>query len=127
MKHYYSPSTRGFYNTDFHIAPPADAVEITQEQYDALFAAQNAGQVIVPDTDGNPIAIDYVPTPEEAADILVGTAILALEASDDVYIRCGKAGVVWPESWQTYCLALRQVVVGTLTTLPTRPAYPAGT
>jgi len=45
-------------------------------------------------------------------------------------IRCVAAGIAVPAAWKTYVQALRAIANGTdttSTTLPTRPAYPAGT
>jgi len=55
----------------------------------------------------------------------------ALDKTDIVAIRCVKSGVSFPKEWQAYCAALRAIVSaasGDATqSLPTRPAYPAGT
>lgn len=32
-----------------------------------------------------------------------------LDKSDQVFIRCGKAGVAWPAEWQAWTTALRQI------------------
>lgn len=45
MSRFYSPSTRGFYGL-FGVAPPPDAIEISDDQHAALMAAQAAGKVI---------------------------------------------------------------------------------
>lgn len=60
---------------------------------------------------------------------LVNGAKLALASTDTTYIRCAKAGVVWPPEWQTYVVALRAIVnnPSSVTTLPTPPSYPSGT
>ena len=62
-----------------------------------------------------------------ATSSLRAQAQAALDANDRVAIRCTKAGVVYPAAWLAYDLALRAVVAGTSATLPTAPAYPAGT
>jgi hypothetical protein len=58
-------------------------------------------------------------------------AQVALDKSDMTSTRCFKAGVAFPADWQTYCVALRAIVNGTAspmpTALPALPAYPAGT
>jgi len=55
----------------------------------------------------------------------------ALYETDNVAIRCFKAGIPFPSAWQTYTLALRALYVQTsgdnTLPLPTKPAYPAGT
>lgn len=56
---YFSKITGGFYVDSIHgAAIPDDAIEITTEQHAALIAAQSAGQRIVADADGHPIAVD---------------------------------------------------------------------
>lgn len=63
---FYSKSTSGFYAAQIHgDSIPEDAVEITADQHAALLAAQSAGQVIVGDTDGNPITVDPVTLPPQ--------------------------------------------------------------
>jgi hypothetical protein len=56
----YSPSTKGFYsnNIDYGEGLPADVIEIGDDQHAALLAAQAAGHVIMPSTEGAPVAID---------------------------------------------------------------------
>lgn len=61
---------------------------------------------------------------------LQASAATALDATDMVCLRCYKAGVAFPAAWQTYTTELRAIVNGTdttSTTLPSQPAYPAGT
>lgn len=48
MKIYYSASQNGFFHDDIHETTPEDAVEITQERYDELKAAELAGKEIRP-------------------------------------------------------------------------------
>jgi hypothetical protein len=56
---FYSQETRGFYDLTFHPYDlPGSLVEVTREQHAALMAAQADGKEIVPDMDGNPIAVD---------------------------------------------------------------------
>jgi hypothetical protein len=61
---------------------------------------------------------------------LQSDARTVLDVTDLVAFRCFKAGVPYPAEWQSYTLALRSIVNGTDTTstsLPSKPAYPAGT
>lgn len=54
----YSKSTGGFYDAAIHGTNiPADAVEVSDQAYAALIAAQSTGMVITADADGNPIAV----------------------------------------------------------------------
>lgn len=83
---------------------------------------------LVPITDAEADAIrNPQPTQEQIHAELVASAKSALNNTDMVCLRCYKAGVPFPADWQTYTANLRAVVNGTLTTLPTQPAYPAGT
>jgi len=58
---------------------------------------------------------------------LKAQAQAALDSSDMTALRCVKAGVAFPEEWQTYVTALRDIVSSGTGTIPDRPAYPAGT
>lgn len=50
-----------------------------------------------------------------------------LKKSDITVLRCFSAGISLPAEWQQYRINLRGVIDGTITTLPTTPAYPQGT
>ena len=64
MTKFYSKSTGGFYDLDFHVeAIPSDAVEITDESYADLLAGQSTGKVIAADANGAPVLADRAPTP----------------------------------------------------------------
>jgi hypothetical protein len=67
MAKFYSKTTRGFYDDTLHQTLPSDAVAVTDATYNALFVAQESGQQIVPDTNGNPIAVAVTPTPAQLA------------------------------------------------------------
>ena len=58
---------------------------------------------------------------------LVDQARAALTISDKVATRCLKAGVTYPSEWQSYDAALRDIVNTASGSLPSQPAYPAGT
>ena len=62
MTIYYSPSTRGFYNTEMHPAVPGDAVEISDAVHSALMAGQVLGKVITPGAGGYPELVDPPPS-----------------------------------------------------------------
>lgn len=75
-------------------------------------------------------ATQPAPITQSAGAVLKQQAQAALNATDLVCLRCYKSGVAYPTDWQTYTTALRAIVNGsdtTSTTLPTQPAYPAGT
>lgn len=58
-------------------------------------------------------------------------ARIALDASDVTMLRCLENAVSVPSEWVVYRKALREIVSSTTgdatQSLPTRPAYPAGT
>lgn len=80
MKMYYSKSTGGFYSPEIHgDRMPSDAAKITTATYNSLLAAQSNGKSIVPDENGNPIAVGPVAeTPEQiiAKKIAEGDALI---------------------------------------------------
>ena len=58
----FSPSTHGFYSDEIHgTAIPADAVEITDEEWLSLLDGQVSGKRIVVGQSGNPIIQDQNP------------------------------------------------------------------
>ena len=66
---FYSKSTGGFYDREIHGDNiPADAVEITVEEHQALLEGQSQGKVIVADENGYPILQD--PPPPTAEQIM---------------------------------------------------------
>lgn len=103
------------------------SVEVTDEEYAALFDAQAQGKQIVRGQDGAPVAADPAPTWAEVQ----RAALRALTASDRVATRCIKAGVPYPSEWRQYDASLRAIVADAKgdpsTGLPTAPSYPAGT
>jgi len=56
MTLYYSASKSGFYDDEIHTTIPADSVEITREEHQALLTAQSEGQVICAGEGGRPTA-----------------------------------------------------------------------
>lgn len=60
---FYSKSTRGFYDPQLHGSNiPSDCVEVSLQDYDALFAGQSEGKDIVPNADGYPVLVERVKT-----------------------------------------------------------------
>lgn len=60
-KMFYSATTKGFYDPAIHGNNiPADAVEITTEEYTDLLDGQVGGKQIVPDENGRPILVNPV-------------------------------------------------------------------
>ncbi|HEM7536323.1 TPA: tail fiber assembly protein [Enterobacter roggenkampii] len=63
-KYFYSPGTRGFYQSDIHTVIPDDAIEINVDEYHQLLDGQQKGMEIAPGAGGRPVltepVIDYV-------------------------------------------------------------------
>jgi len=59
MTKFYSPQTGGFYSPDIHHKDsiPADAFELTDEQWQELLNQQSQGMEIRPGTHGGPVAV----------------------------------------------------------------------
>ena len=65
---FYAKSTNGFYNREIHGgAIPADAVEITHDEWTALLDGQSKGKVISADASGLPVLTDPPPAPAPRA------------------------------------------------------------
>ena len=77
-KHYYSPSTRGFYVEDVTPVIPPDAAAITEAEYGELLAGQTAGGAIV-FADGRPSLSR--PTAARTRNAEIAAQIAALEAT----------------------------------------------
>lgn len=89
----YSAQEKAFYDPAIHGANiPADAVEITREQHQALLAGQAAGQVITSGENGAPVLADPpAPTPQQ----LLASMTAAIDAHvDDVARSRSYSGAV---------------------------------
>jgi hypothetical protein len=61
---FYSASTSGFYTTEVHgTGIPADAVEVSIEEHEALMQGQSEGKDICAGADGRPALVDPPPPP----------------------------------------------------------------
>lgn len=111
--YFYSQTTGGFYSDAVQTPDqiPADAVELTDDAYQALLAAQSDGQQITPDAQGAPEATD-VPPPnradlvaQAAAQVrkLLNTAVQARDY-DSIESACSYA-MSTVDKWQIEALA----------------------
>ncbi|HDT5219229.1 TPA: tail fiber assembly protein [Enterobacter roggenkampii] len=77
-KYFYSPGTRGFYQSDIHMEIPVDAIEIDADEYHRLLEGQQNGLEITPGADGSPVltepVIDYVAQAQQVKNSLRLTA-----------------------------------------------------
>ncbi|RIJ12033.1 hypothetical protein DXT77_05745 [Pseudomonas sp. 91RF] len=75
--HTYSPST-GAFN-----AQSEDNVQLSNQEFQALFAAQSSGKQIVPGPEGKPIATDPVPYTREQIERLRNAAYSDIQTGTD--------------------------------------------
>lgn len=93
---FYSKTTGGFYSREIHGDNiPADAVEITTNEYADLLAAQSTGKVIRADQNGKPVAVD----PPKPTSAQVWDAIKAKR--DAIKAGGAKVGTKWYHSDET--------------------------
>lgn len=80
----YAKSTNGFYDEAIHGDNiPADAVEITTEEHQALLEGQSMGKRIVADANGRPVLQDTPPTAEQ----IVSQYTAGVQAHLDTFAR----------------------------------------
>ena len=132
MPKFFSRTTLGFYDSVINAVMPPDAVAVTDAAYAALFAAQATGQIIQPDANGNPEAVNPpAPSSAQVHVALQASAQAALDKSDITVVRCVAAQppVPVPSDLTAYRADLRAIVNGTdttSTTLPSEPPEPIG-
>ena len=139
---FYSKTTRGFYDDAIHTEAqiPSDAVEITQEEHQALMVAQSEGKIIQPDANGAPEAVDFVPTTAQQWAAYQQGAQKGLSDSDTTMHRIAEGVALGRTSWTAadvvawvdYRRLLRSILSEAQPAtipqaLPAKPAYPAGT
>lgn len=112
---------------------PADAVEITPEEHEALLLGRQNGKIITADADGRPVLSD--PPPPTAEEILIANQatqstllatasqamtplLLSLQLGDATADETASA-----KAWQTYCRDLKAVDL--TVSAPAWPAVPA--
>lgn len=72
MTIYFSKSVDNFVSTDLWNTLPEDAVEVSDEEYNAFLDARNAGKVIMGDDTGKPYIADRPPpSPEQIKTMIV--------------------------------------------------------
>ena len=65
---YYSKTTKGFYDTEFHDTIPDDAVSLTDDEYNTIIDEQSKGKVIDVKND-KVVTEEYVLSEEQIANI----------------------------------------------------------
>lgn len=140
---FYSKSTCGFYDRDFHGDNiPADAVEITASEHAALLEGQSQGKLIQADAKGKPVLADP-PAPtqaqiiaqyESALDAHLDSVAQAHRYNDrfSFALRAGFAGpyqaegvafATWMDTCNVQAFALLQSVLDGAAELPTVEAF----
>lgn len=110
MKELYETSRDGW---------PEDAVEISAEDYNALFAGQSAGKVITPGDDGRPVLTDPAPPTDEeliaqansrikSLMAYATSAIAPLQDAEDLGIQTDEEAAML-KAWKTYRVMLSRV------------------
>ncbi|GAB2902408.1 hypothetical protein GCM10027202_33670 [Microvirgula curvata] len=114
----YSKSNSGFYSPEIHgNAIPADAVEITGDEYAALLAGQSAGQRIEADEHGRPVLRDApAPDNDALADTARARRDALITATDYLLMPDYPIGAGQLAEVRTYRQALRD--------LPLQPGFP---
>lgn len=69
---YYSASNKGFFDNTIHQTLPSDAVEVADEDYQALLNAQAQGSNIVPGSNGYPTTVAVVAGAGAGAPSVIG-------------------------------------------------------
>ncbi len=129
---HYSTLTGEFYDSSTQENLPADAVNVSKEDYRRLMDLQAKGKVIVCNQQGFPVAIDPPgPTEKELWDAYKIDAQALLDQSDITILRCAENGVPIPLEWAEYRSKLRSIVSAhfgdPILEIPKRPEYPEGT
>ena len=97
---FYSATTGGFYTRDIHGDNiPADSVEITVEEHQALIEGQSKGKVIVADESGRPILQD--PPPPTAEQIVAQYTAAVQKHLDDFARTRGYDGIMSAATYAT--------------------------
>lgn len=126
MKELYETSRDGW---------PEDAVEISAEDYNALFAGQSAGKVITPGDDGRPVLTDPPPPTNEQLVAQANsrikslmaqatTAIAPLQDAEDLGIQTDSEAAML-KAWKTYRVLLSRITPDDeMTDWPEMPEVP---
>lgn len=96
---FYSATTGGFYSTKIHGNNiPADTVEISATEHQALIEGQSQGKRIQADETGKPVLADQpLPTPEQILAQQLAEAQTYLASTDFYYPRFLETGEPVPE------------------------------
>lgn len=88
---------------------PEAAIEISAERYGELMQAQASGKRIQPSRDGQPVAVDWQPDPEEARTQRRIERNRRLAASDWTQLADSPLAAAQRKDWSNYRAALRDL------------------
>lgn len=110
---FYSKTTGGFYDREIHGDNiPADAVEITVEQHQALIDGQSQGKRIVADEQGFPVLADPpAPTAEEIRSQINAENRAYLTSTDWYVTRFAETGVAIPDEIKAARQSARDAII----------------
>ncbi|EMF5693272.1 tail fiber assembly protein [Enterobacter roggenkampii] len=114
-KYFYSPGTRGFYQSDIHSVIPDDAIEINADEYHRLLEGQQNRMEITLGADGSPVltepVIDYVAQTQQVKNSLRLTADAEIswrqDAVDAGIATAGETAAL--AEWKKYRVLLMRV------------------
>jgi hypothetical protein len=107
---FYSPAKGGFYDDEVHSVLPADARPISRELHSELMRQQGEGRVIVPGgINGDPVAVELVPDPEQHLASIRAVRDKLLRASDHTQLHDLPISDELRAEWATYRQALRDL------------------
>jgi hypothetical protein len=107
MTYFYSPETKGFYNSDIHGSMPSDVFEISEEHYRTLLEGQSLGKTIVYKSRKLQL-VDFV-APPLTWDQIRQTRDSKLAASDWTQMPDTQLSEESKEDWRTYRQVLRDI------------------
>ena len=110
MPLFYSASAGGFLDDTIHVGIPDDARPVTVETHLELIAAASSGSIIVPDSNGDPIAVPL--PPPEAPELLRQMRTKRdrlLSESDFTQMPDSPLTASAREKWRVYRQALRDL------------------
>ncbi|MBO3274125.1 tail fiber assembly protein [Pseudomonas schmalbachii] len=123
---YYSAKERGFFDPAIHDPLPVDAIEVSDEEWQALLIGNSTGKQITPDANGYPVLTDPPPPTPEQVKVMAEAKRqqLLVEASMHVAplqdaVDLGEASpeeVIALQEWKRYRIALNR--------LPTSAGWP---
>ncbi len=123
----YSPSKDAFYPENIAYPNlPTDLVTVTAADHQAVVQARSVGASYTIDQKTGKATIGQAPA-VKAVSAVAAQALALMQKSDVTVLRCIEHGVAVPAEWIAFRASLRACVAGTLSVLPTAPAFPPGT